>query len=99
MQRYSITRGSRFSAKSVPERAFQSWNRSPSNLNANLHHGLLGPMAKGGSHQPRISAPVKNRDDPERLLVWCIGDEVLIARDMESQRPSGQVRTSVSDVW
>jgi hypothetical protein len=42
---------------------------------------------------------VKNRDDPERSLVWCIGDEVLIARDMESQRSSGQVRTSVPDVW
>lgn len=59
----------------------------------------LPAVAKDGSHQPRIPAPVNNRDDPERLLVWYIGDEVLIARYMESQRSSGQVRTSVSDVW
>jgi hypothetical protein len=57
----------------------------------------LRAVAKDGSHQPRIPAPVKNRDDPKRLLVWCIGDEVLVARDMEAQRASGQVRTSVAE--
>lgn len=59
----------------------------------------LRAVAKDGGHQPRIPAPVKNRDDQKRLLVWCKGDEVLVARDMESQRASGQVRTLVADVW
>jgi hypothetical protein len=30
----------------------------------------LRAVAKDGGHQPWIPAPVKNRDDPKRLLVW-----------------------------
>jgi hypothetical protein len=59
----------------------------------------LRAVPKDGGHQPRIPAAMKNPDDSKRLLVWCIGDEVLVARDMESQRASGQVSTSVADVW
>jgi hypothetical protein len=36
---------------------------------------------------------------PKRLLIRCIGDEVLVADDMESQRARSQVRASVSDMW
>jgi hypothetical protein len=59
----------------------------------------LRSIAKDRSHQLRIPPPVKNRYDPKRLLVWWIGDEVLVVRDMESQRSSGQAGTSASDMW
>ena len=59
----------------------------------------LCAVAKSSRHQTGIPTPVRNRDDPERLFVWRIGDEVFISRDMESQRSSSQVRTSMSDVW
>lgn len=32
----------------------------------------LRSIAKDRSHQPRIPPPAKNRDDPKRLLVWCV---------------------------
>ena len=59
----------------------------------------LRAIAKDGGHQPRIPAPVKNRDDPKRLLVWCVRNEVLVARDVESQRSGGQIWASMSDLW
>lgn len=42
---------------------------------------------------------MENPHHPKRLLVWCIGNEVLVAHDMESQRLRGQVRASMPDVW
>src|SRR6266850_2894392 len=61
--------------------------------------GDLRSTAKDRSHQRRIPAPMENPHHPKRLVVWCIGNEVLVAYEMESQWSSSQIRTSVSDVW
>ena len=45
--------------------------------------GLIS-LSKNRRHQPRIPAPMKNPYHPQRLLVRCVGDKVLFARDMES---------------
>ena len=34
---------------------------------------------------------MKDRQHPKRLLVWCVGNEVLVARDVESQRSGYQI--------
>jgi len=41
---------------------------------------------------------LKHCDDPQRLLVRYVRDEVFVARDVESQRAFDQVRASVPDV-
>jgi len=64
-----------------------------------LAHSDLRSVAKDGGHQPRIPAPMENRHNPKRLLVRCVRDKVLIARDMESKRTSRQVRASMSNLW
>jgi hypothetical protein len=46
----------------------------------------------------RVAAGVKQGHDRQRLLVWCVRDEILIVHDMEAQRSLRQVRTSMSYV-
>src|SRR5437899_807981 len=58
----------------------------------------LRSISKDRRHQSRISASVKDPQHSKRLLVWCVGNEVLVARDVESQWSGGQIGTSVSDV-
>ncbi len=61
--------------------------------------GFLLSTTENRSHHAPVTSAVKNRHDPKRYLVRCVGDEILVAHDMESQRSRGQVRASVSDVW
>src|SRR5437867_13353993 len=41
-------------------------------------------VAKNSRHESRISAAMKHRQYPKRLLGRRVGDKVLIAHDMES---------------
>ena len=63
--------------------AFISPNENPAMTVVRSSITLLA-LSKNRRHQPRIPAPVDDRDDPDRLLVRRVGDKVLIARDVES---------------
>jgi hypothetical protein len=60
-----------------------------------ISQDVLIAMPQNGGHDARTSPAMDHRNNPERMFIWCINDQI-IPHTFESQGPGCQIRAAMS---